>query len=350
MAVQDKAAGAIPWMRESELFTAGAEGYHTFRIPSLVVATDGAILAFCEGRKHGVHDYQALYVLLKRSADNGVTWEPMQVLAGDGQRTHHNPTAVVDRDTGTVWLAYNIDADRTYVMSSLDGGVTWSGPADITGDVKAPRMSSYLTGPGHGLQRKDGTLVIPANHRLGVRDDWVFSYSHVIYSEDHGSSWKLGGAMAGGTNECEAVETYDGSLYMAARSADRGAKSRVGSWSNDGGMTWSDLQVLEDLPDPVCQASVVRFTDKDNHDENRILFSNAASATRDTLTVRVSYDECRTWEVSKVLYPGPSAYSDLAVASDMSICCLYERGCLIATRASGLPSSISSGSPTARTA
>ena len=88
-------------MRETEVFTSGAEGYHTFRIPSLVVANDGTMLAFCEGKVHGSHDYQALYVLLKRSTDNGVTWEPMQTLAGDGARTHHNPTAeVVATPTG----------------------------------------------------------------------------------------------------------------------------------------------------------------------------------------------------------------------------------------------------------
>ena len=44
------------------------------------------------------------------------------------------------------------------------------------------------------------------------------------------------------------------------------------------------------------------------------------------MTVRVSYDECQTWTVSKLLNKGPSAYSDLAIAPDMTICCLYERG------------------------
>ena len=75
---------AVPWMRETEVFTSGAEGYHTFRIPSLVVTGDGTILAFCEGRVGGYRDHQALYVVLKRSTDNGVTWEPMQTLVGDG--------------------------------------------------------------------------------------------------------------------------------------------------------------------------------------------------------------------------------------------------------------------------
>ena len=84
------------------MFTAGAEGYHTFRIPALVVATDGTLLAFCEGRKHGGRDYHALYLVLKRSTDNGATWGDLQLLVGDDEHTMHNPTAVVDRDTGPV--------------------------------------------------------------------------------------------------------------------------------------------------------------------------------------------------------------------------------------------------------
>ena len=44
------------------------------------------------------------------------------------------------------------------------------------------------------------------------------------------------------------------------------------------------------------------------------------------MTIRISYDECQTWNAGKVLHAGPSAYSDLCIASDMSIYCLYERG------------------------
>ena len=44
------------------------------------------------------------------------------------------------------------------------------------------------------------------------------------------------------------------------------------------------------------------------------------------MTVRISYDECRSWNDGKLLCAGPSAYSSLCVAPDMTICCLYERG------------------------
>src|SRR6185503_18957190 len=69
---------------QTDVFIAGQGGYHTYRIPAIVVATNGAVLAFCEGRKNGAGDAGDIDVVLKRSADGGKTWEGMQVVAEDG--------------------------------------------------------------------------------------------------------------------------------------------------------------------------------------------------------------------------------------------------------------------------
>jgi len=113
---------------------------------------------------------------------------------------------------------------------------------------------------------------------------------------------------------------------MAIRASNRQLQRRLCAWSKDGGETWSDLVELDDLTDAVCQASIIRYTDEQAHDKNRIIFGNLDSTTRDNLTLRVSYDECKTWATKKVLYSGPAAYSDMAISPDMTICCLYERG------------------------
>ena len=344
------ASSGTPWFRETEVFTSGAEGYHTFRIPTLVVMPDGTLLAICEGHLrprtrrqlserprwgHGRADYQSLHLVLKRSTDNGVTWGPLEVIAGDGQRVTHNPCAVVDGETGTVWLSFITDGDLVHVVSSSDSGVHWTAPVEITRDVKLPSWTTYWTGPGHGIQLKSGRLMVPSYHVEGMRTDDMSVAAHMFYSDDHGSTWKLGESLVGGTDESEVVETYDGSLYLTIRSAKGDTDAtlagrpgkRVCAWSSDAGVSWSDVVELDDLPDNSCQASVVRLTDRDNHDKNRVLLSNPASATdRDTMTVRVSYDECKTWADSRVLHAGPAAYSDLAVASDMTVCCMYERG------------------------
>lgn len=84
----------------------------------------------------------------------------------------------------------------------------------------------------------------------------------------------------------------------------------------------------------MCSASLVRLTEQ----PDRVLFVNPDSRNsvrgpnawgawpRENLTIRLSYDEGRTWLVSKVLDPGISGYSDLAVGPEGTIYCLYERG------------------------
>jgi sialidase-1 len=125
--------------------------------------------------------------------------------------------------------------------------------------------------------------------------------------------------------ECEAVETVDGTIYLNVRSK-HGRNCRAYAWSRDGGKSWSNVEFDETLLSPQCQASIVRFTEQSRSGKNRVLFSNPASKARTRMTVRISYDECKTWTSGRVLNEGPSAYSDLCIAPDMTICCLYERG------------------------
>ena len=192
------------------------------------------------------------------------------------------------------------------------------------GNISIPSWTWYATGPCHGIQLTNGRLVIPCDHVDGTDTDYSKSaHSHVIYSDDHGQTWKLGGITQAGTNECVVVQTVDGSIYLNARNY-VGAKRRAYAWSYDNGETFTDFGWDEKLVEPICQGSMIRFTDL--HDRNRILFSNPASTNRERMTVRISYDECRSWTDGKVLYSGPSAYSDLCIISDMSIGCLYECG------------------------
>jgi len=219
------------------------------------------------------------------------------------------------------------EAPRTiWITKSTDDGETWTEPKEITKDVKDTLWTWYATGPGHGIQLKNVRMVIPCDHVVGKNfNHQDRCYSHIIYSDDHGISWKIGGIIDEGTNECTVVQTVDDSLYINCRSY-YGKKKRVYARSSDNGNTFSKLAWDNVLIDPICQASLVRFTDEDNYGKNRVLFSNPASTKREKLTIRVSYDECKTWVVSKMLNKGPSAYSDLAIAPNMTICCFYERG------------------------
>lgn len=322
-------------LEQFDLYTSGQEDYHTFRIPALAVTTHGTLLAFAEGRKAGRGDAGEIDLVLKRSIDNGVTWQPLQIAVSETGMTCGNPCPVVDRDTGVIWLPFcknlaagdeNLitqgKAPRTvWITHSHDDGATWAAPQEITAAVKDPSWTWYATGPTHGIQLRTGRLVIPCDHMVGKyfdrkRDPY---HSHVIYSDDHGASWQIGGIVDIGTNECTVVETVDGAVYINCRNY-VGEKRRAVAWSYDHGASFTGFRWEDTLVEPICQASLVRY------DQQHVLFANPASTVREKLTVRLSNDECQSWPVAKVLHPGPAAYSDLAVLPDKTICCLYERG------------------------
>ena len=299
----------------------------------MIVTKEGTLLAFCEGRRNNSRDHGDIDLMLKRSTDNGENWSEQMVVHSEGGRaeiTIGNPCPVVDQDTGIIWLPLCRDNRDVLITKSVDDGVTWSEPVDITHDVKLPDWGWYATGPGVGIQLRHGQykgrLVIPCDHR-GDFEGEPTSYSHIFYSDDHGETWKLGGTVSPYNNECQVVELTDGTLMINMRSnlGSRGNKPEKGNmrtiaWSKDGGETWSDIQFDEKLIEPVCQASLIRYN-------GELLFSNPASKKpRVNMTVRLSYDDGKTWPVDQSLYAGPTAYSCLTVLPDMTIGCLYERG------------------------
>jgi sialidase-1 len=168
-----------------------------------------------------------------------------------------------------------------------------------------------------------GRMIIPSDHNAVGRG----SESHTFHSDDHGATWQLGGTISPKMNECQVAELVDGRLMMNLRNADSIEETRAVSFSSDGGMTWSAVTRDPVLIEPICQASILRYTTTEYFDRNRILFSNPASASaRTNLTVRLSYDEGQSWPVKKILHAGPTAYSCLTVLPDDTIGCLYEAG------------------------
>lgn len=329
-------SNARPRLCETDLFVSGKGGYHTYRIPAIVAVGKDTVLAFCEGRRSSASDTGDIDILLRRSIDRGQSWGDVQLVVSDGTDTCGNPCPIVDASNGTIWLLFcknpgvgaeNTDykAKRTaWVMRSTDGGVTWSDPIEITKDVKKPSWIWYATGPGHGIQLESGRLLAACDH-VSKRGKSRSGHSHVVYSDDSGKTWKIGGIVDAGTNESTAVELSDGRVYINCRNSRSAATpplGRVCAWSKDGGLTFEKPFVDDALIEPICQAAVVRL----QGDSDTVVFSNPASGKREKMTVRMSTDGGATWPVSRVLHEGHSAYSDLAVAQDGDICCFYERG------------------------
>lgn len=334
------------------VWESGESGIHTYRIPALIVAANGDLLAFAEARHASSSDTGDIDLVMKRSSDGGRSWSDAQLIWDDGPNTCGNPCPVVDAETGHILLlaTHNLGHDHeseiiqqtsegtrtVWVLRSEDHGRTWSAPEDITASTKLPDWTWYATGPGAGIQMTRGAhagrLVIPCDH---IEAGTKHYYSHVIYSDDGGRSWALGGSTPEHqVNECEVVELEDGRLLLNMRNYDRSQRTRQQAWSTDGGASWRDQRHVPELIEPICQASIRRLRWAGPGQPGTLLFSNPGSRdARETMTLRASYDDGATWRWAGLLDAGPSAYSCLQVLPDGSVICLYEAGSYRSIRA-----------------
>ncbi len=330
------------------VFHSKTEGYNVYRIPAIVRAANGDLLAFCEAREGG--DASEIDLVMKRSQDQGKTWSKLQVVqeSDDFQKlypetaiTVGNPVPVVDlldpEHPGRIWLPYTVENDRVFVVSSDDHGKTWSPRREITKDVKLPSWGWYATGPVHSIQLRRGThkgrLLVPADHRLG--DDGADrgpNGAQAFYSDDHGKTWKMGAIDDTyddglNSNETTAVELSDGRVYFNTRDQNGKAPgTRGGAYSSDGGasFTRSDhanskwlVPITKTLDPPVVQCALLRATDsKQSESHSLILFSGPdengpTGKGRSDLRIRYSTDETKSWKDGPLIHEGPAAYSDL---------------------------------------
>ena len=322
------------------IFHSKHDGYPRFRIPSLVVTGAGTVLAICEGRADGGGLQGNVDLVCRQSTDHGKTWSAVRVIADAGKDTLGNPCAVVDRQTGHVWLAFTRSpgrfteaqitrgesegSTRVLVTHSEDDGRSWPEPRDITTATKKKGWTWYGTGPGGGIQLVDGRLLIPSYHCGGRKG--VVTKSHSIFSDDHGKTWQLGASAGAGNGECQALQKKDGSIYLSARTSGDGPLERSIVLSSDRGASWSPKQFDKSLFDPHCEASLLALpsASKEKLVQPTWLFCAPAGPKRHDLTIRVSRDEGATWQPSCLLRKGNGQYTSMALLADGRLGVFYD--------------------------
>lgn len=360
------ASASEPFLEKIDLFQADTGGYALYRIPGIVVTSRGAVLAYAEARKNDRGDWGAIDLVLRRSEDQGRSWSPMRkigavpgphrknpaALALKGVNpddvTYNNPAAIVDRK-GVVHFLFCLEYMRAFYMRSEDGGRTFSNPVEITSAFEQFRpeydWKVLATGPGHGIELRNGRLVMPVWLSTGTGGGAHRpSVVSVIYSNDRGKTWRRGDIAVPNTSdfvnpsETAAVQLSDGRVMLNVRNESKQHR-RIVVTSNDGATKWSAPGFVPDLLEPICMASMIRLSLARREGRNRLLFSNpdnleraagkaepGRNRDRKNLTVKLSYDEGETWPASRVLEAGVAGYSDLAVAREGTILCFYERG------------------------
>jgi sialidase-1 len=358
---------AEPALEKIDLFESNQEGYRLYRIPGIVVTPKGTVLAYCEARKHRGSDWDTIDIVLRRSTDGGKSWSPQRRIAdveGPLEKhplalvvrgvdpkdvTYNNVVLIPDRTTGAVHALFCLEYMRCFYIRSDDDGQTFSRPVEITPAFEGFRKDYdwrvLATGPGHGIQLGSGRLVVPVWISTGAGANAHHpSVTSVVYSDDHGKTWRAGEIAAPDEGEFEdpnetvAVELADGRVMLILRNESSPNRKLV-TYSKDGATGWTRPEFHDELLEPICMASACRLTSRESHGMNRLLFSNphnlepragqtaapGKSRDRKNLSLKLSYDEGKTWPVSRALEPGPSGYSDLAVLKDGTILCLYER-------------------------
>jgi len=321
-------------------------------IPNIVSTEKGTLFCFTTARLGDNHDWGNVQeVAMIRSINNGQTWEGPVTIAANPDWTVRQTSAIVVPQTNKIIVfghkspRFNADGERIsetwniahpeerkalgaaqFYIESGDEGKTWSEMQDID-------IPYWPHDPGICLKYGDykGRLILPARTNKGTKFDWNNLYNGVLISDDEGATWRAGGLTQSHVGEACVVELSDGRIYVNSRNHNDNFGIRVHAISADGGETFTEFGDDPQLIEPTCDAGMVRFSSPG--DGNCILFCNPAvkaskrwdGSSRRRMSVKASFDDCKTWPLGKLVFEGPSAYSELAVGKNDMIFLVYER-------------------------
>lgn len=306
------------------LYKEGEEGSYTIRENGTVYSPDGKAT-----------DYRVVVNPVKPAySDKGDLYQGNQLLGNIYFTSNKTSPFRVAKDS-YLWMSY-----------SDDDGKTWSAPQDITPMVKADWMKFLGVGPGTGITLHTGPhkgrIIVPTyttnqtNHLNGSQS------SRVIYSDDHGKTWHMGGGvndhrtLTDGTvidsstmsnyyaqnTESSVVQLNNGDLKLFMRGLTGDLQVAT---SKDGGVTWeNDIKRYADVKDVYVQLAAIHTM----HDgKEYIVLSNAGGPGRFNGLVhlaRVEENGELTWLKHNPIQSGKFAYNSIQDLGNGEYGLLYE--------------------------
>lgn len=333
-----RTVGASGALEQTTLWFRGENGWVDFRVHAVDVTAAGTVLAFSEARVGTSADDGPKDLVLRRSTDGGRTWGPTTFIEDHHGGAWANPTPVVDLRTGRITVFYALNAagltSRVFRRASVDDGVSWSDPIDVTDLFSGNEhgWTFHLPGPGRGIQLADGRLLVEVWHRRPIdvpAADRDYSVS-VVFSDDGGRTWGWGGVVpdpAGlGLDEARITQLSTGEVIVNARLAGGVSNtSRAVARSRDGGLTFTDAVVETNIAPHAGIASGLAAR-VDRNGLERVVYTSPVKGTgRDTLYARLSHDGAESWSWGRVVDGARAGYSDVVWLDDSSCLVLYSR-------------------------
>ncbi|MFF5793070.1 exo-alpha-sialidase [Paeniglutamicibacter sp. NPDC012692] len=314
----------------------GVGGHRQYRIPALAVSIRGTVLAAYDGRPNLDDLPNTIDLLLRRSLDNGLSWEEQrEIRTGTGLQGFGDPSLLVDRATGRIFCFHAAGTHAGFfeaveglepedavqhvdISLSDDDGLSWS-HRRITAQLKRAGITGLFAAAGAGIQLQEG----PWAGRL-IQQMVILLHGEIraasAYSDDHGESWALGEPTATEANENKVVELSGGRVLLNSRA--RGA--RLQALSTDGGHSYGPLVPVPSLPDPSDNGSIFRLPETGAGPGALLATNNRDADLRRNTVLSISRDEGAGWRPVATICPGSSAYSTGAVLADGSLGVLYE--------------------------
>jgi hypothetical protein len=287
-------------------------------LPGLLVTEADTVLLIAQSRiTRG--DFDPSDVVVTRSNDQGKTWTaPVKLFAsGKSGRIGYSCMLVEDRTTTphTILAFYTVGPSKWksheliwHGRRSTDEGATWSEPYLVQNDGHA---ESKPSNGGHGFQFPNGRLIIPGR-------------GHLLYSDDHGTSWKTSGTAETVETKVMALMNADGTdasaVYLITR---KSTTYRIYGAFGERLIEQGDHSNV--FTTQGRNPGLARYSTKRDGTANVLLMSGLHDMQNRVLSITYSLDEGRTWSARKAV-DAAGWYSDLGVTRNKTIIAAYTVG------------------------
>lgn len=305
-----------------------------YAIPTLVTTNKGTLIAVCDARGgRGGDPPNHIALVMKRSFDGGRTWTPQETIVSfTGKVSASDASMVVDKQTGTIWLAYDYTvADpqgnlgriiRIHLIKSDDDGVTWSMPINLN-NLTTEKPFWLQNAPGRGLYTPNGEIVFPMYTVSGGGTQPDQEQTVLIVSKDHGKSWYLSNVVGDQNPEPQIASLPNGGIIANMRRPEGEGYRQIATTYNLG-QSWLEAYTDSTLIEPGCQGSIINYR---ANGKSMLLFSIPDNKKyRRNLVLHVSDNDGKTWAKKISIYKGRADYSCLTELPNGDIGILFEAG------------------------